>query len=483
MTSTSRIPEALHALEQHDRELASNLIAAELRTGEPTGQQWRSVYKLASKIGEIDMACEASRRVAFTPPVKLTSLITHCSNLTRVGRSDEATTLLGQLPEEARQHPAILHFYGTVASENGQFEKAEQFFRSAIAAAPAASDSWYAIAMAKTFESGDPDLAAMAAIEHSVERTTPALRSRYYYAMAKSLVDIGDVERGFAYYAKGAALRQMKDGYDRAYQEKMADSLIHAFTKEAMTSLVPSRFTGQRALIVNGLPRSGTTMVESILCSHSQVSDGAEVNVAKAALIPTRDRTFAGALAYQQHSDSPDPWGRLAMDYHYLLGLHFPNGGLVVDKTLSQSYMMGLLLHMMPAAKVLWLRRRPEDVALSAYRTYFTSAVRWSWSWEDIAHQMKIEDRLYEHWTELFPDRIMTIPYEKLVLNPEVWIPAMLNHVGLANEPQVMDFHECQRKVRTASARQVRAPIHSNAVGKSEHFAEQLKPFRDFYYG
>lgn len=479
----SRILSALDALASHNRRQAAALIGEELRLGEATGKRWQSVYKLADRIGEVDMALDASYRSTSTPPTTLTEVITHCGNLTKAGRSEEAIEMLDRLPEKAREHPAALHFYGMIASENGEFERATEYFRKALATAPMASDSWFALAMVKKFEVGDPDLSQMASLEPMMEKTDPSPRARYYYCMAKALIDTGEIERGFDYYAKGASLRREEDPYNHAQQERMTETLIREFTPEAMASFAPSRFHGQRAIFVNGLPRSGTTMVESILCNHSKVIDGGELNLVKAALIPTNDYTFSGAQAYQDRYEGDDPWGDVARDYHHLLGQRFREGGLIVDKTLSQSYFMGLLLHMMPEARILWLRRRPEDVALSVYRTLFSSTVRWSWSWDDIAHQMKLEDKLFQHWLAMFPDRILVLPYEELVSEPDPWISKILDHVGLEHEAQIKDFHKNRRKVRTASVKQVRAPISTSAIGKANRFAEQMKPFRDAYYG
>src|SRR5690606_16992079 len=123
---------------------------------------------------------------------------------------------------------------------------------------------------------------------------------------------------------------------------------------------------GRPALFVNGLPRSGTTLVEQILVSHSRVAEGGEINLLRAALIPAGDRSLAGARRYEQRTaGKPDPWGALAGDYFRMLEMRFRTGELVVDKTLGQSHFMGLLLHMLPAARVIWMRRDPEDVALS----------------------------------------------------------------------------------------------------------------------
>src|SRR5690606_5585061 len=128
----------------------------------------------------------------------------------------------------------------------------------------------------------------------------------------------------------------------------------------------------------------------------------------------------------------------------------------------------GLLLHVLPDARVIWMRRNPEDVALSCFRTFFSSPVPWSWSLEDIARYFLIEDQLFAHWTAQFPERILVVPYEGLVREPGVWIEKILAHSGLPSEPQVHEFHKTRRSVRTASVSQVRQPISTDRIGQSQ---------------
>ncbi len=187
-------------------------------------------------------------------------------------------------------------------------------------------------------------------------------------------------------------------------------------------------------------------------------------------------------MTYQNRSDSADPWGDIARDYQRMIGMRFHDAeGLIVDKTLTQSHMMGLLLHTLPQANVLWLRRNPRDVALSCFRSFFTSAIPWSWSFADIGRFFRIEDRLYEHWADQFPERILTVPYEELVHDPGTWIPRILAHVGLEMEQQVLAFHETKRSVRTASVQQVRAPISTDRIGHAMPYAKFMGAFEEAY--
>lgn len=476
--SASRVLSAIESLKRGERRQAQRLLEDELRDGPPTGERWRSISRLATEIGEIDTAIEASRRHSRTEPITLERLLGHWGVLAALGRTEEALAEAERLPPSVAGQPIVLHFRGTIAGQLGDFSAAEDFYRRALALTPYLPQTWFALAMIKRFEPGDADIAAMERIEPSLGQVDPEVRARFYYGLAKAWHDCGEHDRAFELYSKGAALRRQAEKFDAAAVEAFADSLVRDFTPHAMASLKPSGFTDNRVIFVNGLPRSGTTLVEQILASHSQVGDGGELNLAKAALIPTVGRNWAGALAYEQRSESADPWGEIAQDYHRMIAMRFPDaGGLIVDKTLTQSHIMGLLLHAIPQAKVLWLRRNPQDVALSCFRSFFTSALPWSWSFADIGRFFRVEDRLYRHWAELFPDRILTVPYEELVQDPDTWIPRILSHAGLEMEPQVMAFHETKRSVRTASVQQVRAPISTDRIGLSGPYAKYMDAF------
>jgi tetratricopeptide (TPR) repeat protein len=474
---------AIDALRQGDRDAAVSLLQQDLATEPPGGARWKSVSMLAANIGALEISLEAARRYACTQPASLEHLLHYWGELAAAGRSEIARSELERLSANQRAHPTVLHFEGTLAGEEGDFEGATQFYRRALATTPVSPQTWFALAMIKRFTGEDPDLATMERLRPAIAKAPPATHARFLYGLAKAWHDTGDTDRAFGYYAQGAALRRAEERYDRAQMERASAALIRQFQPDSLRQLTPSGASDRRVVFVNGLPRSGTTLIEQILASHSEVADGAELNLFRAALIPTRDFSWDGALAYQQRSPRADPWGDIGRTYFAMLEARFRTRSLVVDKTLSQSHFMGLLLHTLPSAKVLWLRRAPEDVALSCYRNFFTSQIPWSWSFEDIGHYFRMEDQLFEHWTRLFPDRILVVPYEELVRAPDSWIARILDHAGLNDEPQVYRFHETRRSVRTASVSQVRAPIATDRIGISQGYARHMEAFNAAYRG
>lgn len=481
-SSQSRILAAVAALSACDRERAVGLLKEDLASGPPTGDRWNSVARLAGQIGEIEIAIEASRRYSNTAPQGLERLLHYWGELAGYGRTELARQEIGKLPAHLRRHSGVLHLLGTLAGQEGDFAMAERCYREAIAQSTFAPQTWFALSMIRTFAQGDPDLAAMERLLPGMERAEPALRARFLYGLAKAWHDSGDFERASAFYAQGAALRRQDEKWNPEALNVFADGLIRDFVPQRLKALAPSRVE-RPALFVNGLPRSGTTLVEQILASHADVADGGEVNLLRAALIATGDHSLGGALAYQRGFAGDDPWGALAAVYFRLLEERFRTDRLVVDKTLGQSRFMGLLLHVLPGARVVWMRRDPEDTALSCFRTYFTAGVPWSWSLDDIGRYFRIEDRLHAHWSAMFPEQILTVPYQSLVTDPRAWIPRIAAHCGLEVQQPMFESHLTERGVLTASVQQVRSPISTDHIGLSIAYSAQLEPFRRSYFG
>jgi tetratricopeptide (TPR) repeat protein len=471
--------QALDALKGGDRRAAAALIGRELREGNTSAKNLPSVSSLAAHIGEIELAIDASRRAVL--PGSIDSLLAYWATLATYGRSVEALDEAKRQPIAVQEHPSVLHFRGTVATEYGRFDQAQELFRRALGKAPTMTATWMSLAMIKTFQPGDPDLAAMQKLERQ-PGAAPQPHAILCYGLGKAFEDCGDVDKAFDFYARGAALLRLQGSFNSEQFQLAADQVIRDFTPDNLSALAPSRLGKQRSLFVTGLPRSGTTLTEQILLGHSAVVDGAEVNLFAAAMIPTLGLQLQTVLAYPQRSGSGDPWGEIGNDYGRMIDMRFRSSGLVIDKSLGQSLLTGLLLHCLPEARIAWLRRNPEDVALSCFRTFFSTGLGWTWSLTDIADYMRTEDRLFEHWRGLFPERILVVPYEEIVASPAPWAERLQEHFGLAIEPGVETLPRKDRAIGTASVGQVRQPISTSRIGLSKAFERHLRPFRERYF-
>ena len=478
-----RLQQVIDAFQRFDRRRVAALISEELQQGPPSGDHWRNVEAVANQIGEIDFALEAARRYSVTEPRALDRALHYCNALAARGRLVPCLHEVDLLPASVQQHPAVLSIRASIAARMGDFAQATELTRRTITLAPQNGQYWLALSMIHRFAPGDSDLTRMEALAAEMRRMPAESQSPFFYALGKARHDCGDHEGAFAAYSEGAA--KMRAPFEASAMERFVHDAIRDFTRENLERLTPSGCDSDRAIFVTGLPRSGTTLVEQILASHSAVEDGEELNLFCSALIPAGDFSLRAGLDYQSRPAGADPWGEIGRDYLAMLDQRFgPRTGRIVDKTLNHSRFLGFILHSLPRSKVIWLRRDPQDTAISCFRSYFgTGTIPWSCSLADIGWHFRLEDALYAHWTRLFPDRILTVPYEALATDSQRWITRILAHVGLDLEEAPFTPHLKKRSVLTASVAQVREPITASSVGAAEKYRAHLQPFRDAYGG
>jgi len=471
--------QALDALKLGDRRGAALALERQLRGGNTAQKNLPSVSELATHIGEIDLAIEAMHRAVV--PGSVESLMAYWAVLARYGRSDEAVADIKRQSTAIRNHPAVLHFTATAATQFGRFDEAQELFRRALAGSPSLPASWLSLAMIKRFHPGDPDIGAMEQVE-ARSASDPEARAMLCYALGKAWEECGDVDRAFEFWSRGAGLQRQQGVFNTGQFGRAADRIIQTFTPDSLAKLTPSNFSKRTSLFVTGLPRSGTTLTEQILRGHSSVADGDEANLFAPALIPLLGIGMPQALTYQQRLRHDDPWGEIARDYARFMQMRFRTRDVVVDKSLGQSLLTGLILHALPEARIAWLRRSPDDVALSCFRTFFATGQPWTRSLADIADYMRTEDKLFAHWLAIFPDRILVVPYEELVREPGDWSERLQDHFGLGYEPGLESSSREGRAISSASVSQAREPISASRIGQAAMFERHLQPFRDRYY-
>jgi hypothetical protein len=300
-----------------------------------------------------------------------------------------------------------------------------------------------------------------------------------HYALGRAYDGLGDYDRAFAAYEKGGSILRAERTPDWTQADAVRDAALNEFTRDLQSRLSPSVCASDRSIIVTGLPRSGTTLVEHILCAHSEVGDGAEHALFQPAVF---DLQFAapGAVAAYQQKHGARAWTEAGETYVSLVADRY-GSKRIVDKTMLNTRMLGAIAQAVPKAPIIWLRRDPMDNAWSCFRTKFFMGHDWTWSLTDIARYFRDEDRLWHHWTGLLGDRVLTVPYEELVASSDLWTRRILDHCGLAYEEGVAKFHESDRVISTASLAQVRQPVSTSAIGQWRNYERHMKPFVDAY--
>lgn len=432
----------------------------------PLGPQWQQLAQVALGHGEVELACAiADIHLAHTGGEPLA----HCLKaavLEQAGRLVEARAQMALVPRHIPSPAAHAFGLGTSALHLGLADEARAELAEAARLEPGNGFAWLSLGMVSDLARDGSLAERMLAAAPHVDRAAPVPRAAYRYALGNLLHARGEHGRAFVSFAQGAAIMRAVEPFDRAADARDAGAALAGHTRASLAQA--GQQAGERrnrTLFVTGLPRSGTTLVEQILASHSAVAGGGELS-----LLPllAREARWVDAAA-------------LADLWDHLLGQRFPKAGLVVDKSLNTSRFMGLAAMVTPQAPVIWVQRDPLDCAWSCFRTFFPMSMPWTYDLQDIAWHFRQEGELLAQWRDLLGDRLLVVPYEQLASDPAPWIGRILDHCGLAPEPQVFTPHQTQREVTTASASQVRQPINRQGIGSAGPYRPFLQDFVTAY--
>ncbi len=465
------------ALAARDRKSANRAVTALLDARAPLGEQWRKLSGLMQVSGELTLAHRAIDAFIAATGNKPQARYAKVVLLTQSGRLKEAHDLLATLPgvPEPAGHAYVM---GNTAMTLGRVEEAREQLGIAVRLRPGWGPAWLTLATAVNLRD-DPLGDRLLADGPAAERQPPGDRARYYYALGKLHVDRRDPAAAFAAYAKGARLLRAETPYSRDGNAANARSAMTGYD-DALLDRIRGRVTRatSRPIFVTGLPRSGTTLVEHILASHSTVADGGELNIVQHIAVAAGG---VSGTVLDAHLAGGGMLDDLADLYLHLLAERFPGTGRIVDKTIDVSRCLGLIAAALPDAPLIWMQRDPLDNAWSAFRTFFIHGVAWSYRLTDIAHHFRLEDELRAFWQERLGDRLLVVPYGALIDDAETWTRRLLAHCGLEPETGNFEPHKTVRAVATASSLQVRRPINRDGLGVADPYREWLEPFVEAY--
>jgi tetratricopeptide (TPR) repeat protein len=306
---------------------------------------------------------------------------------------------------------------------------------------------------------------------------TPAGEAQLCYALAKEYEDLGDYEASFRYLRRGADKRRSLMKYrvegDVAVMARLRKMFDAALMQKDAASCGE---TGP--VFVIGLPRSGTTLVDRILGSHSAVDSLGEINNLAYSLMHTLQRS-ADKLQLVELSAHMD-FAALGQRYVDSIRRYGRKGPLLIDKTPLNYLYVGLIRLALPNAQIIHIRRNPMDSCYAMYRTLFRAGYPFSYDFEDLGKYYIAYRQLMDHWRDVAPGAFLDVSYESLVDDQERVSREIVARCGLEWEPACLDFHLNSAAVSTASSAQVRRPMYRDAVQRWRYYERQLQPLVDF---
>jgi tetratricopeptide (TPR) repeat protein len=361
----------------------------------------------------------------------------------------------------------------------GRFAEAAESYRKALALKPSIEEARLALIQAGFREESRVEINHLQRVLEDPDREE-FQRTAAAFALGKLFDDDGDYDAAFAAFATGNRLVRSSNeikgrGFDRAADDAHVRGLIAMFSPSVFQVTAGLGSPSELPVFVVGMPRSGTTLVEQILSSHSDVVGAGELDdVASIAARLAGGRKHLPLYEWRRSDVT-----REATNYVKKLGDVGVTAWRVVDKMPGNMQWLGHIAVLFPRARVIICRRDPRDVCLSCYFQHFGDKLSWSTDLGDLAAYAQSFDRLAAHWRSALPIRMLEVQYEDLVNDLETGSRRIIDFLGLEWDPACLSFHETERTVMTASQWQVRQPLYTSSVGRWRLYRKHLGPLLD----
>jgi tetratricopeptide (TPR) repeat protein len=406
-----------------------------------------------------------------------------------LGEQEEAIALYRQLldasPSDANLHVSLGHVLQTV----GQRKEATEFYLRAAAIRPSFGDAWWSLANLKTYRFSETEIAQMRAEEAA---SNIQLVDHYHlcFALGKAFEDRNEYAESWQYYERGNALRRTENRYDPELIETKTRQQIAVCRGQFFAARVGSGAPDPDPIFVVGLPRSGSTLIEQILASHSQVQGTQELaEIQRIAVEIGRTRLDLGdsPLASMKIDSYPSVLAELEPDEFRALGeryltdtrIYRKDKPFFIDKMPNNFRHLGLIRLILPNAKIIDVRREPMACCFSNLKQLFASGQDFTYSIDDIARYYRIYLELMRHWDAVLPGRVLRVWYEDVVEDLEGNVRRLLEFCRLPFEPACLEFYKTERTVRTPSSEQVRQPLFREGLYQWRNYEPWLGPLED----
>lgn len=435
-----------------------------------------SLGQLLNGFGRYDEALEQVQILLAQDPNNRGTQRLLASTHNNRGEYAEAIAIYQKHLADGPAQPGTWASLGHLLKTVGRTDEAIDAYRKSLQLAPGLGLSYWSLANLKTFRFSPAEVAEMER-QLSVRGAAEQDRINLHFALGKALEDAGEPERAFVNYEAGSALQRALTPYDARTATEAVDKAIAAFSQSFFSEREGFGSDAADPIFIVGLPRSGSTLVEQILASHSLVEGTMELP--DLAGIVRDLGGEAGGRSYLEVIKGMDGAALAALGERYLrttrvhrkLGRRF-----FIDKRPNNWSFVGLIQLILPNAKIIDARRNPLSCCASCFRQHFALGQSFTYDLSDLGHYYRDYVRLMAHYDRVLPGRVHRVIHEDLTADPETHIRALLAHCGLPFEDACLRPHETKRPVMTASSEQVRQPIRAKTDEEWRKFESKLGP-------
>ncbi|MBU2924342.1 sulfotransferase [Colwellia sp. 1_MG-2023] len=466
---------------------AEFLLASALEL-EPTHLYARSQYlNLLIRLGKYKAAEQQVETLLNAQPNNITFKVAKANVLTGLGKIEEAIVLFEQaISQSISQGNNIAGFHlqlGHALKAKGEIKQAVLAYQKAYQINPSYGDAFWSLANTKTYRFSDDEIAQMQAQQD--KKNLPIVDEiQLSFATGKAFEDRAQYQQAFQYYQQGNKLQNEINGFDISKIEQQVEEQIKYCTAELFEKRGHLGLASPDPIFIVGLPRAGSTLLEQILASHSQVDGTMELHniLGLASRLRGRnsnvDTNKENQYPKNLHEINPDYFKRFGQQFIDETRVYREQAPLFIDKMPNNFLHIGLIRLILPNAKIIDARRSPMACCFSGFKQLFAEGQDFSYKLEDIGRYYQAYLKLMNHWHEVLPDFVLTVHHEDVVDDLDKQVHRILDFCGLPFEQSCIDFHKTKRNIKTPSSEQVRQPIYKSATEQWKHFEQYLDPLK-----
>ena len=458
----------------------AEILLENARAFEPDNIQVRLDYiQVLRKRQKFAAALEQARELHDLDPGNPVFLSHYAIEAMQTGDFETALCAFDKVLEKLPGDPATLTSRGHALKTAGESEKAIASYKAAIASQPDHADAWYALANLKTYRFSDDELTAMQAQEGRTA-LSHAQRIHLNFALGKAHEDRKDYESAFEAYARGNELKRRQTRYTSEQMEEELEAQKALCTPELFARQSGKGHDDPAPIFIVGLPRAGSTLLEQILASHSQVDGTLELPNILSAAHSLRGRDRSDRTRYPRVLAELEGEELAAMGRRYIeeTAIHRKGAAFFTDKMPNNFRHIALIKLILPNAKIIDARRHPMACCFSGFKQLFAEGQEFTYGLEQIGRYYRAYVELMDHWDAVLPGEVLRVIHEDVVDDIEGQVRRILDFCGLPFEQACVDFHKTRREVRTASSEQVRQPLYRSGLEQWKAFEPFLDPLK-----
>lgn len=388
---------------------------------------------------------------------------------------DQAINYYNQALEADPEFPHAHHNLANAYREKGDLEAAFFWYDKTFQIAPNSVKAHYSFSESHKFKTEEDSYFQKLLELRESKEITYTNRKYIEFSLAKAYLDMGKYHEEFACLEKGNAMKRAEIKYSVEQDLDRFEAIKTQFNVENIAKFNLINTSGRTPILIIGMPRSGTTLTEQIISSHSKVAGLGELRFL--GIITSNNKSFTENF----NEVSKETLVEAQNQYLEQVAERDNQAPYFTDKMPYNFMCLGLIKLLFPNAKVIHCLRHPLDVCMANYQRCFRAGNYHSYSLEDLGKYYLGYHQLMEHWYSLFPDFLYPLHYEKLVTNQEEESKKLIEFCGLEWEDNILNFHENKRSVRTASVVQVRQKLYTSSANKWQRYAKHLEPLKQFF--